>query len=194
MPEEKKRRKVSPMLFILLGMLLSLGIWLALNRLSVHPFRDVMGMNGYCCDANAGTIGYKVRTYYEGNPFLRNGIPIAVNYGFPNELSEYAADLDGDGCTELICTTGVTSRSVGTVLVYRRDADHGRKDVVTVGTLPLVELGLLQEDADAGLVRQCYLPETGEIGLNYTTLGNCGEYPETIPAEGFRYAVWASVR
>ena len=168
--------------------LIAAALLLCGARLGVHRFRGIMGCDGYYQDVHiAGS--YVVRTYYAGSPLLRNGYPIAVNFGFADEISEYAADLDGDGVTELVCNTGVSAAQVGSVCVYK--AENG---VIRQGTFPLEGMGVVRDAADVPLVFLRYEPEMQAVSVSYTTLPGYENAPTSLPMEQLEYQLWSCCR
>ena len=168
--------------------LIAAALLLCGARLGVHRFRGIMGCDGYYQDIHI-TRNYVARTYYAGSPLLRNGYPIAVNYGFENEISEYAVDLDGDGVTELVCNTGISAAQVGSVCVYK--AADG---VVWQGTFPLEDMGVVHDAADVPLVFLRYEPETQAVSGSYTTLPGYENAPTSLSIEDLTYQIWSCCR
>ena len=168
--------------------LIAAALLLCGARLGVHRFRGIMGCDGYYQDVHI-TRSYVVRTYYAGNPLLRNGYPIAVNFGFADEISEYAVDLDGDGVTELVCNTGVSAAQVGSVCVYK--AENG---VIRQGTFPLEGMSVVRDAADVPLVFLRYEPETQAVSVSYTTLTDYDTASTSLSMEHLEYRIWSCYR
>ena len=188
--ENKEQKALDRIFWATVGavaaVILFAALLLGFSLPGVHRFHGIMGFDGYYRDVHI-TKTYIVRTYYTGSPLLRNGYPIGMNYGFEREISEYAADLDGDGITELVCNTGMSAAQVGSVCAYK--AADG---VVWQGTFPLAEMGIVRDEArDTPLVYLRYAPETRDVSVSYTTLPGYENAPTSLDMEGLKYQIWS---
>lgn len=86
----------------------------------VTAFSDIMGLHGFCESHPRAGTDWSMRYYYALD-VGEDDSPVCIGESCGREKSDYSADLDGDGITELICNCTYGTEDGREVHVFRRE-------------------------------------------------------------------------
>jgi len=146
---------------------------------------DLLGEKGIYKDRYISE-DYVVRTYYQKDGLFGSEKPIGMCSGNINQVKEFSVDIDNDGTKEFICQgclkTDEKSYGEQSIIVYKKE---GKK--ILIGTVPLMNLGLIDSREDIKAIFEAYDSDTNSILINYGALTEKYGSPQTVSLSKISY-------
>lgn len=136
---------------------------------SLTPFDDPLGQNGFRLDLYSNNFGWRQSRYYAIRDAADGGgaVQIADSFGAASADSDFSVDLDGDGVRELVCNNIYEADGVRQVRIFRSTV-RGTVEMAEVGEDYLAHMLGMEVRDFSSPVSSVYDPDTGKLMFQYT--------------------------